>query len=330
MTWVFVDDHASEDERLCEVGGLAAWYHTSCAHGFCRRKEHLRKPEGKALDFIPDAHALGLYARYTPVQAKACVAALLRVGLWERVEGGYRLTDYAERYKHEAALVLPAATPATKPAGSQPTTSQLGGKARATGASRGPAGTFQPKQAGAQPKVQPAGPAKPAPRASDPVPDPETTTEKAAAKDLKASAREPASVQPEAAAALVSAIQERAGAVKADELLAHTERPHTWPELQSVARAWHMLAGRSTPRLGEYAVDADVRALVGLLAAGWPPDDLVALGADVGSWLAEATPDGRPRTLAMVTPAVLRIAQEQAARAEQVAAEARELVKATA
>ncbi len=94
MSWVFVDDHANEDERLCDAGGLAAWYHTAGAHGFCRRKEHLRRPDGKALDFVPEAAALGLCASYTASQAKACLAALLRVGLWERVDGGYRLVRF--------------------------------------------------------------------------------------------------------------------------------------------------------------------------------------------------------------------------------------------
>lgn len=322
MSWVFVDDHANEDERLCDAGGLAAWYHTAGAHGFCRRKEHLRRPDGKALDFVPEAAALGLCASYTASQAKACLAALLRVGLWERVDGGYRLTDYADRYKHEAGLVLPTSPPPARPAGDQPTPSQLGGKARAAGASRGPAGTFQPKPAGVQPKNQPTGPAKPAPRASDPVPDPEPIKQKPAAKDLSGSAHaEPAAPAAAAATSAIDGLPEQlpnnlAEALelpicsRAKVVVEHTERaewlqPHKWPELLRVAEALHEACGLGEVRLASYSRDSGVRAIVTLFDAGYMPSDLLKacrlLPGD--AWWSK---EGSRRGLASLSPEVVR------------------------
>lgn len=135
----------------------------------------------------------------------------------------------------------------------------------------------------------------------------------------------------EAAAAVASDIQERAEAFLTDTFRPGDHNPpHRWPELLSVVRAWHLLAGFDRPKLGDYASDPDVRALVGLLAAGWSPDELTELAPLVATWLAAGTPDGRPRTVAMVTPAVLRIAQQQREQEAKVAREAAELVSATA
>lgn len=204
MTWAFLDDHANENEKLQEVGSAAAWY-WACGLMFCRRKEPDRKKRGQRLDFIPSKAALALFP---DPKAKKHVVELVRVGLWLEADGGYLVNDYREVYGNDGA---PADTQPAGPASNQPTPSQLGGKARAAGASRGPAGTFQPSQ----------------PRArQDPDPDPENTN-KAAAKDLNGSARE---LAPEAAAALDLGLGVR-------------------EFTQALAAAWHpfMLGGEADP-----------------------------------------------------------------------------------
>ncbi len=338
MSWVFVDDHASEDEQFCAAGGLASWYHV-CAHSYCRRKEHLRQPAGEALDFVPDTNAQGLYARYTPAQARACIKELLRVGLWEQVEGGYVLTDYMRRYHEKAGSITPSAgapdyTPPEHPSPRQ-TRNQLGGLTRASQAQRGPAGRFQPRQpttSQTPPASTSLGDQPNQLRASDPSPVPVPIhTEKAAAKDQPASARDASLDQPKpaAAASVSSDICE-----KAKEVLEHPNegwrlKPERWPELQHVAALIHQHANLPAPRLGTYATDGDVRALVAVLAQGWRPDELERLAPPLGEWLKAATPDGRPRTLAMLSPGVLRIAQGQAQQVVDVEQQARDLVKAT-
>lgn len=156
MSWAFLDDHANENEKLQAVGEGAAWY-WACGLMYCRRKEDERRRRGERVDFIPEAQSLALWP--TP-KARAYVKALVDRGLWERIEGGYAVHDYHDVYGRKPGG--PATTPAGSsagPADNQPTPSQLGGMARASRASRGPAGRFQPE-------TQPAGPAEPAPRAS--------------------------------------------------------------------------------------------------------------------------------------------------------------------
>lgn len=340
MSWVFSDDHCNEDERMCEAGGLAAWYHT-CAHAFCRRKEYLRRPAGEALDFVPATSATGLYAPYTTTQARACIKKLVSLGLWVPIANGYRLDDYMQRYYPKGAPASepapavpthPVWTEASAQAPNQPTPSQLGGRARASHASRGPAGTFQPRSSQLAPAVTSRLDQPSQLRASDPSPVPEPNLpRKAAAKDLLAGAREAGSDQPEAAAAGLNSagLSERARAVKDDPSLARTVKPEDWPELREVASAVHEHAQLSPPRLGSYITDADVRALVGLFAAGWQYAELIELAPQLGRWLQMPTPDSRPRTLAMVSPTVLRVAQGEREQEQRVEAQARDLVKAT-
>jgi len=330
VTWVFTDDHANENEQLCNAGGAAAWYHV-CGHAFCRRKEPLRRAAGERLDFIPISAVLGLFAPYTTAQARAALAALVRVGLWFPVDHGYVLTDWAQTYDNYNKGASPPATTSNhqQPNNAGPAGRQLGGIARASKASRGPGGTFQ------QPKF--GGPATPpattsnvtskpdqqsqlrAPEDPDPVPD--LANKQAAAKDLEAPPREPMLVQqkPAAAAAAGSAQGLPSNLEQALELpicsraqvaVEHPERaewlaPQKWPELLRVATALHEACGLGEVRLATYARDSGVRAIVELFGMGYTPTDLIKacrlLPSD-GWW----TKEGSRRGLASLSPEVVR------------------------
>jgi len=155
MTWVFLDDHANEDERRIEAGIAASAWH-DYAHCYCRRRQEAREKAGEPVDRFPVKVALTLFP---DPKGRAYAKALLRVGLWRQEGDSYVLVDWAERYGQKGTGPPSPAEPSRLDQPNQPTPSQLGGKARASRASRGPAGRFQPKH-------QPAGPAEPAPRAS--------------------------------------------------------------------------------------------------------------------------------------------------------------------
>lgn len=287
----------------------------------------------------------GLSGGISAADFREAVTDLLDVGLLEQVDGAYRVHGP----RNAPSLAKPPAEPvAAGPVKlSRSEAGKLGGaksaetRRNAFGSAQPvpkqtPKHTEAPAQSTAEAKLEaPAEAPRSKPETTDqvaskhPIPIPKQAA--AASPKLVGSAPEAsASKQEAAAASFASEVRELAEAVQQDPELARSARPHTWPELVNVARNWNMLAGRSTPRLGEYSTDPDVRALVGLLAAGWPPAELVELGGAVGTWLAAETPDGRPRTLAMVTPAVLRIAQQQLEREAAVESEARALVTATA
>jgi hypothetical protein len=189
MTWAFLDDRVHENPKQVSIGGAAAWY-WAMGLTYCRRLEAQRVARGERPDFIPAAAALVLFA---DAKAKKHVAAIVRVGLWEPVEGGYVVHDYERVYGRQPTPLVEV-----PPAGDQPTPSQLGGLARAAGASRGPAGTFQRRQPAGPAEHQPAGPAKPASRASGSGSGSDSGSDlsvKAAAKELsgsRASEGEPA------------------------------------------------------------------------------------------------------------------------------------------
>ncbi|HKY40669.1 MAG TPA: hypothetical protein VJN18_32260 [Polyangiaceae bacterium] len=304
MTWAFLDDHGHENEKLQEIGGAAAWY-WACGLMYCRRMEPKRAAQKKRFDFIPTKAALALFP---DPKAKQHIKELLRVGLWHAVVDGYIVNDYREVYGNDGTT--PGALQPAGPAAVQPTPSQLGGKARAGTASRGPAGRFQPSQ----------------PRARQfPDPDPETT-EQATAKDLKDSARgEPASQPAAAAAVFKMTLAERASALLQSPALARDWQPQRWPELlefaQAIEATWQPIS------LGPYGRDPLVALLVDELAGGLDDTLLAAAGDKIGRWLAEASPDGRARSLNMVTYPVLRKALEEVQSAERLTAGADELIR---
>jgi len=83
VTWVKIDDRAREHIKQLRAGAEACWL-WACGLMYCNAQ--------KAHDgFIPNEMVPLLY----PVRAATKLAArLVDVGLWERVDGGYRVHDY--------------------------------------------------------------------------------------------------------------------------------------------------------------------------------------------------------------------------------------------
>jgi hypothetical protein len=84
MPWVKLDDDFSDHRKIMAVGPLAAWMHV-CALCYCARL----LTDG----FIPAAQVRKLA---DVDDAMSLAELLVREGLWERVEGGYRIHDYLE------------------------------------------------------------------------------------------------------------------------------------------------------------------------------------------------------------------------------------------
>lgn len=264
MSWAFTDDHANESELLQGIGGAAAWYYT-CGDCYCRRKEHERRKAGARLDFIPSTAALVLFP---DAKAKAHVAAIVRVGLWLQVEGGYVVLNYAVKYGHETTVAAPSTAPALKP-----TPAQLGGQARAAQASRGPAGTFQPKPSQLAPAASSRLDQPSQLRASeDPVPVPERSEEESnSSKDLprSASARGTSRHRPVSLeSALETPIQERCQLLGTDAHLASYIQPERWPELLKLRDLFAEVSGLSNVELGPFSHHKATQRLVAMFAAG--------------------------------------------------------------
>jgi len=264
VSWGFTDDHANESEQLQGIGGAAAWYYT-CGDLYCRRKEHERRKAGARLDFIPSTAALVLFP---DPKAKAHVAAIVRVGLWLQVEGGYVVVGYAVKYGHDSATVAPSTAPALKP-----TPAQLGGQARAAQASRGPAGTFQPKSSQLAPADTSQLDQPSQLRASEsPAPVPERTKEESnSSKDLprSASARGTSRHRPvslESACELP--IQERCQLLGTDAHLASYIQPERWPELLRLRELFAEVSGLSNVELGPFSHHKATQRLVAMFSAG--------------------------------------------------------------
>lgn len=107
--------------------------------------------------------------------------------------------------------------------------------------------------------------------------------------------------------ALELAICPRAAMVRDNTHHAEWVQPHRWPEVIAVAEALHQAAGLGPVRLGTYARDSGVRAVVELFAAGYMPSDLKdACRRVVGDpWWAKG--DAK-RGLSSLSPAVVRAA----------------------
>jgi hypothetical protein len=110
--------------------------------------------------------------------------------------------------------------------------------------------------------------------------------------------------------ALALPIAERARLVLADPGNGAWSSPQAWPEVVAVAEALARAAGQKRPRLGELQRDAGVRAVLGHLADGWPPDELAALAGAIGrsKWWRDG---GAVRGLSSLTAEVLRRAQNE-------------------
>jgi len=86
MSWVKLDDHANEHEKQVDAGPEACWL-WACGLMYCNRQK-------KRTGFIPETQLPGLYVRFTPKKAKDLAKELVRVRLWEKVDGGYLVHDY--------------------------------------------------------------------------------------------------------------------------------------------------------------------------------------------------------------------------------------------
>ena len=84
MAWVKIDDAAPQHPKLLAVDSPAACWLWVCGLAYCNRQ---KRHDG----FIPRAAVALLY----PIPGAAKLAAkLVTAGLWEEIEGGYRVHDY--------------------------------------------------------------------------------------------------------------------------------------------------------------------------------------------------------------------------------------------
>ncbi len=83
MTWAKLDDRANEHRKQLSAGPEACWF-WACGLMYANRQ---KERDG----FIPDAAIGMLYPVKSP---KRLAEKLVAVGLWERVDGGYRIHDF--------------------------------------------------------------------------------------------------------------------------------------------------------------------------------------------------------------------------------------------
>jgi len=88
VTWVKIDDHANEHEKQVEAGGDACWL-WACGLMYCNRQK-------KKTGIIPAAQVRGLYVGFSDAQSARLAKELVRVRLWEVVEGGFQVHDYGD------------------------------------------------------------------------------------------------------------------------------------------------------------------------------------------------------------------------------------------
>jgi hypothetical protein len=271
MSWAFLDDHADENPKLMAVGGEAAWY-WACGLCYCRRNP-------KVPGFIPYQKAFLLYPTKNP---QALVARLVDVHLWAEVDGGFQVNDYGKIYKSEGDAVELA----TKRAEA----GRLGGLAKA--------GKKLAKQPSKLPDEPPSKEAErslanepkdsgknlahvSATRATrvreDPTPTPtdlpDTTTQ-----GPDRSPADPNRMGPKAVVAADGTlpIAERARKVLENPVDGYDLGPSRWPEVQAIGKAWAF--GMALDLRDNARGDSDLRAILEALAAGSPPDRLVAIG----------------------------------------------------
>lgn len=104
-------------------------------------------------------------------------------------------------------------------------------------------------------------------------------------------------------------VAERARIALASPRDAQRLRPQDWPEVRKIVGAFASAVGRER-RLGEFARDSGLRAIVGLLAAGNSVEDVEWVAANVPrqAWWRS---DGKTRGLATFSPEVVARALEE-------------------
>lgn len=106
MGWARIDDGFDDHPKVValldhETGGLAVGLWTLCL-AWCHR--NTRKP-GKVPGLVPTA----LPRRYLGAVGREAAAALVEVGLWDAVDGGWMFHDFAEYLPSEETRVARAA-----------------------------------------------------------------------------------------------------------------------------------------------------------------------------------------------------------------------------
>ena len=118
MTWVMLDDKFPEHPKVLRAGPVAAWAYV---RALCWSRRHLTD------GFVP-------HEAVRELNARSSSPTLVRVGLWEEVEGGYHVHDWAD-YNPTKAQVIEGRVQ------SQRQRSEAG-RARARKASRAEKGRF--------------------------------------------------------------------------------------------------------------------------------------------------------------------------------------------
>jgi hypothetical protein len=90
MTWVKLDDRANEHDKQVNAGAEACWLWT-CGLMYCNRQN---RRDG----FIPSLQLKALYVRFSEAKAQKLASELVKSGLWETADGGFRIHDY-EQYQ---------------------------------------------------------------------------------------------------------------------------------------------------------------------------------------------------------------------------------------
>lgn len=93
MTWVRLDDHFADHPKILAAGPPAGWLYVC---GLCYSARHLTD------GFLATAQVRRLAEVRNPI---ALADQLVAAGLWEKVEGGYRIHDYLH-YNPSRARVL--------------------------------------------------------------------------------------------------------------------------------------------------------------------------------------------------------------------------------
>jgi hypothetical protein len=86
MSWVYVDDQASDHPKQEAAGAEACWL-WACGLMWCNRAKTSRGN-------IPFARVRALYVPFTEAQSKRLAAVLVKVGLWHETDDGYLIHDY--------------------------------------------------------------------------------------------------------------------------------------------------------------------------------------------------------------------------------------------
>lgn len=226
--------------------------------------------------FIPEPMLAMLYPFKKP---KTLAAKLVDVGLWEVVPGGYLIHGYHDW---------------------NPTKEQVEAE-RAKGRERA-AASYQKRK----PKPAPSSPEEP------PKSSPEDETKKHVSSGVEWSGEGSGSGDPDPdldltrdppPAVVTEPIQARARRCVADPHAGAYEAPEEWGEVVAVVDAFKRATGQPGARVGTFARDRGVQAVVGLLADGYtvPELETAVARAVAGDWW-----QGGKRGLSSLSPEVVR------------------------